>query len=34
VLALRGRQVVQQPLQDDDGNVLVWNGEVFGGVEV
>lgn len=34
VLGLRGGQVVTQPLQDDEGNVLLWNGEVFGGIEV
>lgn len=34
VLGLRGREVVSQPVQDDDGNVLLWNGEVFGGIEV
>jgi len=34
VLALRGQEVVTQPLQDDHGNVLLWNGEIFGGIEV
>jgi hypothetical protein len=34
VLALRGRQLVAQPLQDDINNVLLWNGEVFGGIKV
>ncbi len=34
VLALRGRQLVAQPLQDDANNVLLWNGEVFGGIKV
>lgn len=33
VLHLRG-QLTKQPLQDDNGNVFLWNGEVFGGVNV
>lgn len=32
VLQLRG--VGHQPMEDDVGNVLVWNGQVFGGLEV
>ncbi|XP_059199430.1 asparagine synthetase domain-containing protein 1 [Centropristis striata] len=33
VLHMRGR-LTPQPLQDDTGNVLLWNGEIFGGVPV
>ncbi|XP_066541906.1 asparagine synthetase domain-containing protein 1 isoform X1 [Hoplias malabaricus] len=33
VLHMRG-VLTPQPLQDDDGNVLLWNGEVFGGLRV
>lgn len=33
VLHMRGL-LTPQPIQDDAGNVLVWNGEVFGGVPV
>uniref|UniRef100_A0A8C4TTN7 Asparagine synthetase domain-containing protein 1 n=1 Tax=Erpetoichthys calabaricus TaxID=27687 RepID=A0A8C4TTN7_ERPCA len=33
VLHMRG-PLTPQPLEDDDGNVLLWNGEVFGGVPV
>ncbi|XP_073503941.1 asparagine synthetase domain-containing protein 1 [Phyllobates terribilis] len=33
VLHLRG-QLTPQPLQDRNGNVFLWNGEVFGGVDV
>uniref|UniRef100_A0A3Q1HX40 Asparagine synthetase domain-containing protein 1 n=1 Tax=Anabas testudineus TaxID=64144 RepID=A0A3Q1HX40_ANATE len=33
VLHMRGL-LTAQPVQDDKGNVLVWNGEVFGGVTV
>ncbi|XP_044160185.1 asparagine synthetase domain-containing protein 1-like isoform X1 [Bufo gargarizans] len=33
VLHLRG-QVTPQPLQDRNGNIFLWNGEVFGGVHV
>ncbi|CAH2302508.1 asparagine synthetase domain-containing 1 [Pelobates cultripes] len=33
VLHLRG-QLTPQPLQDKDGNIFLWNGEVFGGIEV
>ena len=38
VLSLRGagqgRDPVRQPLSDASGNILVFNGEVFGGIEV
>ena len=34
VLHLRGTQVTPQPLVDDDGNALLWNGEVFEGLDV
>uniref|UniRef100_A0A3B1K694 Asparagine synthetase domain-containing protein 1 n=1 Tax=Astyanax mexicanus TaxID=7994 RepID=A0A3B1K694_ASTMX len=33
VLHMRG-VLTPQPLQDDDGNTLLWNGEVFGGLPV
>ncbi|KAL3699321.1 hypothetical protein R1sor_017343 [Riccia sorocarpa] len=33
-LQLRGDHPVQQPLVDSEGNVLVYNGEMFGGLEV
>ncbi|XP_056391634.1 asparagine synthetase domain-containing protein 1-like isoform X1 [Hyla sarda] len=33
VLHLRG-QLTPQPLQDKKGNIFLWNGEVFGGVDV
>ncbi|XP_068099977.1 asparagine synthetase domain-containing protein 1 [Hyperolius riggenbachi] len=33
VLHLRG-QVTPQPLQDENGNVFLWNGEIFGGIDV
>ena len=34
VLRLRGEAVVPQPLCDEQGNALLWNGEVFGAPEV
>ncbi|XP_005097947.1 asparagine synthetase domain-containing protein 1 [Aplysia californica] len=33
VLHLRG-QLTPQPVTDDDGNALLWNGEIFGGIPV
>ena len=33
VLSLRGRKT-PQPLQDECGNILLWNGEIFGGLAV
>ncbi|XP_061579823.1 asparagine synthetase domain-containing protein 1 isoform X2 [Cololabis saira] len=33
VLHMRGL-LTPQPVQDDDGNILVWNGEIFGGLPV
>eukprot|EP00898_Chlorokybus_atmophyticus_P002784 jgi/Chlat1/3506/Chrsp23S03693 len=33
-LQLRGLQQVSQPLRDADGNILLFNGEVFGGLPV
>ncbi|XP_075464513.1 asparagine synthetase domain-containing protein 1 [Ascaphus truei] len=33
VLHLRGK-LTPQPLQDNNGNVFLWNGEVFGGIDV
>src|ERR1044071_5081549 len=35
VLHLRGTSVIKQPLiRDDEQDVLLWNGEIFGGIEV
>ncbi|CAG8465843.1 2746_t:CDS:10 [Paraglomus occultum] len=34
VLHLRGSNVTSQPIVDDLGNVLQWNGEIFDGIEV
>eukprot|EP01138_Halocafeteria_seosinensis_P006687 gb/GECG01006835.1/.p1 GENE.gb/GECG01006835.1/~~gb/GECG01006835.1/.p1 ORF type:complete len:692 (+),score=72.15 gb/GECG01006835.1/:1-2076(+) len=34
LLHLQGESPITQPLQDIDGNVLLWNGEVFGGNSV
>lgn len=34
LLQLRGRDPVSTPLYDDNSNILVWNGEVFGGLDV
>ena len=34
VLHLRGSNINKQPLINDDGNVLLWNGEVFDGLHV
>ena len=33
VLHLRGSKT-PQPLEDGCGNILLWNGEIFGGIEV
>ncbi|KAI8048306.1 asparagine synthase-domain-containing protein [Syncephalis plumigaleata] len=33
-LHLRGPQPTQQPLKDQHGNILCWNGEVFAGLEI
>jgi len=33
VLHLRG-ELTKQPLKDKRGNILCWNGEIFGGIEV
>ncbi|XP_006823674.1 asparagine synthetase domain-containing protein 1-like, partial [Saccoglossus kowalevskii] len=33
VLHLRG-SLTPQPLQDQSGNILLWNGEIFGGINV
>lgn len=32
VLHIQGDQIVQQPVVDNDGNILLWNGEVFDGL--
>ncbi|RDD46244.1 Asparagine synthetase domain-containing protein 1 [Trichoplax sp. H2] len=34
VLHLRGEKLGCQPAIDANGNVLLWNGEIFGGLEV
>lgn len=34
VLHMRGREVMVQPLISKTGDVLLWNGEVFGGIPV
>lgn len=34
VLHVRGESVTKQPVEDSFGNVLSWNGEIFGGIEV
>lgn len=34
VLRMRGTEVQKQPLMNDRGDVFLWNGEVFGGIEV
>jgi len=34
VLHLRGQNVTRQPLVNKEGDVLLWNGEIFGGIEV
>lgn len=34
VLHLRGIEIVRQPVQDELGNVLLWNGEIYDGLEV
>lgn len=31
---MQGDIMCLQPAQDDVGNILLWNGEIFGGVEV
>ena len=33
VLHLRGHKT-PQPLEDEHGNILLWNGEIFGGIQV
>ncbi|XP_072023782.1 uncharacterized protein [Amphiura filiformis] len=33
VLRQRG-ELTPQPLQDEEGNILLWNGEIFGGIKV
>ena len=34
VLSLRGEEIVSQPLISPEGDVFLWNGEVFGGYTV
>ena len=34
VLHMRGREITVQPLIAKTGDVLLWNGEVFGGIAV
>lgn len=33
VLHLRGTNT-SQPVEDESGNILLWNGEIFGGLQV
>lgn len=34
VLFIRGTKPTPQPYGDDNGNLLLWNGEIFGGIDV
>jgi asparagine synthetase B (glutamine-hydrolysing) len=34
VLHIRGLNICAQPLCDKEGNILLWNGEIFGGLKV
>jgi len=34
VLHIQGAEVASQPARDSEGNLLLWNGEVFGGMEI
>lgn len=34
VLGLRGRKLTTQPVKDEMGNMLLWNGEIFGGARI
>lgn len=34
VLHMRGQEIVSQPVMGEDGNILLWNGEIFGGIHV
>ena len=34
VLHLRGLNLTSQPFSDQDGNLLMWNGDIFGGIYV
>lgn len=34
VLHMRGDQLTRQPFVSKDGDVFLWNGEVFGGLDV
>lgn len=34
VLHLRGQQPVEQPFRNSNGDLLQWNGDIFGGLEV
>ena len=34
ILHMRGETVVAQPIEDKEGNILLWNGEIFGGIDV
>ncbi|ESO11561.1 hypothetical protein HELRODRAFT_189999 [Helobdella robusta] len=33
-LHLRGTEIQEQPLSNEDGDLLLWNGEIFGGIQV
>lgn len=34
VLYMRGKEIVSQPIQDKNKNILLWNGEIFNNVQV
>lgn len=34
VLHMRGQEIIAQPVMSEDGDVLLWNGEIFGGIHV
>lgn len=34
VLHLRGDKMADQPAKDSEGNLLLWNGEIFSGINV
>ena len=34
VLHIRGEKTVKQPIFDEEQNILLWNGEAYGGIDV
>ena len=34
VLHMRGQEIIAQPVMSEDGGILLWNGEIFGGIHV